>query len=1160
MGYIESAYNELKRFAKTDEQKALLKDELEQYRTGLISKYTAVLHADSRTMSAMITGPSKFPTKSNQKKLDTAMKRGNELLEWDTKARRAIKSKLVGPQVISSDMPDAIEQLQKKIDKAEERQATMKAANKIVKSKKLSEAEKISKLQTEVGFSEKISKELFKPDDFGNRGFAGFELTNNNANIKRMKGRIKELESKRADTTKEVEFEGGKVVDNVEDNRLQIFFDDKPDVETRSKLKGAGFRWAPSVGAWQRNRGANANYALSRAIGVDIAKAEPTEQPSSSKSRIKAKLKDQRGSISFQKLKADSPALYDDLMAVSQDILAQGHTKFSEFRAEMRKTFSDVWEKIRRFIYRLWQDAKRVLKSEEGAITFKKGEPKEAIPTEEKPALISKYLPPEKRPAPPTIPGGPKPPSFQDTLEPVTDADYVENRKDTRNLVGSAITSLKRIKAEIVEGVDKFMGAISTRLGQVSAKLKAKLRRLDFDINTKYAADVKKVEPLLRKAKGMTRDDFADWDYARKNSDIPKLNELIAKYDMQKEWDAYRKTLDEIRAEGVDVGLRIGEIEEYSPRSLKDSRGFLTAIGKEDEWPIYSRRIEARAQELGIDLTTMAPERRADIISDMILGGWTGLGGISATKPRQLQKIPANLNKYYMNSDSALIKHLYEMRKTIEARKFFGKIPQKVVKIRKALYIAQAKIRELNKKLGTDLPEKESETTRKLRNKYIGTERQLIAYLNNYAEQRDYRENIGSYIDELIIKKEISPRHERVVNEILNARFHEAGTRGLVRAYKNFSLIDTMGSVISALTQIGDLAWPAYEGGFVRTFKFGFKALMKKSRITKEDVGVTHIAQEFADPGTLGKAVSLVFKVVGLEKIDTIGKEALLNIALDKFQKRAKTEPNKLKREIRPIFELETDSVIEDLVNGEISENVKLLVYSRLLDFQPLALSEMPQKYLDAGNGRLFYMLKTFTLKVFDVYRNEVYNKVKKGDRAEKIQGLKNLVRLSMIFVLANAGADELKDWVLGRKTDFEDRVVDNILRLFGVSKFVTWKARTEGVGSAIARQILPPFKFVDSLGKDIITAGDEKGLEVLGSVPVIGKLAYWHIGRGTSKREDLWDRRLRKRKAKLNKINDRFKTSKNKAQFRQAHREELAELRRLNRFQGRLNKYRFSK
>ena len=40
------------------------------------------------------------------------------------------------------------------------------------------------------------------------------------------------------------------------ENRVRIIFDAKPPVEMRTALKGAGFRWAPSVGAWQRHASA----------------------------------------------------------------------------------------------------------------------------------------------------------------------------------------------------------------------------------------------------------------------------------------------------------------------------------------------------------------------------------------------------------------------------------------------------------------------------------------------------------------------------------------------------------------------------------------------------------------------------------------------------------------------------------------------------------------------------------------------------------------------------------------------------------------------------------------------------------------------------------------------------------------------------------------
>lgn len=43
----------------------------------------------------------------------------------------------------------------------------------------------------------------------------------------------------------------------IEAARVQLFFDGKPDDETRAKLKANGFRWSPRFGAWQRHNTPN---------------------------------------------------------------------------------------------------------------------------------------------------------------------------------------------------------------------------------------------------------------------------------------------------------------------------------------------------------------------------------------------------------------------------------------------------------------------------------------------------------------------------------------------------------------------------------------------------------------------------------------------------------------------------------------------------------------------------------------------------------------------------------------------------------------------------------------------------------------------------------------------------------------------------------------
>ena len=768
--------------------------------------------------------------------------------------------------------------------------------------------------------------------------------------------------------------------------------------------------------------------------------------------------------------------------------------------------------------------------------------------------------------------------TVEDTKGAVTQKDLDANYDSKVDLKDQAKRGIRKVISEFAQMADEYLGTSYTRLKNINPKLAGIYRRLDWDIGKITGGHTEKVHGWLLATKAMSKTaegkkDRADLEYALMNSATEVIDPIIEKYEkldkkipndkdklkLKENHKALREVLDTIANDAYHVGSITHRIKDYFPRVLKDPEGFLIAIEKDKQWGVYSEQIKKRAAELSISMETMTDEQKANIISGMIFGDLGGLSSPSHTKQRKLQKVPGELAKYYMDSSSALMEYIYSMTKSTEARKFFGKVPKNISIIRGRVHTLQTRIRKANAVINSKESAEIKEKARKARNRDIGKQKPLEVYLEKYTLQHNFLENIGAHIMEVMAEHKITPSQENLVNDILTARFKEQGTRGIIRAYKNLSYIDTMGSFISAITQIGDQAWPLYVGGFNKTFKNSFKSLMKKSRITKEDLGLTRIAQEFADGGTLGNAVSWVFKRVGLEKLDSIGKESLANTAYDVYQEQARKDPAKLKKEIGHIFrsDAETNSVIQDLVDDKVTENIEYLVYNRILDFQPAALSEMTQKYLTAANGRIFWMLKTFTLGQFNAFRNEAYNKIKNGDRAEKIQGLRNLVRLTMFFVAANAGADWLKDWVLGRDIDFEswdDRMQDNILRLFGVSKFVTWKARTEGVGSAAVKQILPPFSFIDSLSKDVWNAGDGKGLEVPKSIPIVGKIGWWRWGKGTKQKEKLWDKRFSKKKAKLRKVKEQLEESKNKPVFRLEHRKDLNLLRRMDKFQGKLN------
>ena len=164
---------------------------------------------DARCPSILIAGP--VISGYQKDKQNAAREKNNR--EYVEIQEILDKIRGVGTAGISGDDPDAAEKIREQIESRE-------ALHKTMKEKKC----------------------------------PAWQLSNNRAEIRRLKARLVELEQR-----EEFEgwtFEGGEVVINREINRLQIKLDAKPD--DTSKYKIYGFRWSPREKAWQRQLTANA--------------------------------------------------------------------------------------------------------------------------------------------------------------------------------------------------------------------------------------------------------------------------------------------------------------------------------------------------------------------------------------------------------------------------------------------------------------------------------------------------------------------------------------------------------------------------------------------------------------------------------------------------------------------------------------------------------------------------------------------------------------------------------------------------------------------------------------------------------------------------------------------------------------------------------------
>jgi hypothetical protein len=197
----------------------------------------------------------------------------SEEIAWPARAERLnARAATVGAgHAISSDDPLAVEKLEARIAELETWHEKGKQVNSIIRKKTATEAAKIAAIQS-LGFSEARAREFFVPDCFGNLGVASFTLTNNNANIRRLRDRLTALKKQRekaltAPTPVKETRSGGVVVErDAIENRIRLKFPGKPNETVRSFLKSHGFRWAPSEGAWQRHLNGAGEFAVNQVL------------------------------------------------------------------------------------------------------------------------------------------------------------------------------------------------------------------------------------------------------------------------------------------------------------------------------------------------------------------------------------------------------------------------------------------------------------------------------------------------------------------------------------------------------------------------------------------------------------------------------------------------------------------------------------------------------------------------------------------------------------------------------------------------------------------------------------------------------------------------------------------------------------------------------
>ena len=253
----------------TDEQRERAEYLYNRYCSVLAEAINRDNEIGTRCPSVMISGPANFPTRKKEK----------QIAAWDKNMENFRKAdhyldmlKRAHTLAVKSDDPEVLDFLRAKLAGLEEAHALMVSANAYYRKNKTLEgfegipADTMAWITRPGVYLPGGRNGDGSPLAFYGKPFPTYELTSSNANIKRVKQRIEMLEAVKASKPIEEEHDGYTYRENAEAMRVQFQFDGKPDDETRALLKRNGFRWAPSLGVWQRQLNDNGKYAAHRVM------------------------------------------------------------------------------------------------------------------------------------------------------------------------------------------------------------------------------------------------------------------------------------------------------------------------------------------------------------------------------------------------------------------------------------------------------------------------------------------------------------------------------------------------------------------------------------------------------------------------------------------------------------------------------------------------------------------------------------------------------------------------------------------------------------------------------------------------------------------------------------------------------------------------------
>ena len=637
----------------------------------------------------------------------------------------------------------------------------------------------------------------------------------------------------------------------------------------------------------------------------------------------------------------------------------------------------------------------------------------------------------------------------------------VNEAKLAQELGNNGLDSTNRINKGLLHDMWQ---PIADRIEKISPEIALRLRNVDRRSHEISMLRAQRIEPFMAAMKAMDKNDKRLVKRYLLNSQYDEAGKVLNKVEGGADsLVEVRKVLDEMYVDLKDVGFdRLQKLDNYFPRNVKDVEGLMNSLGTY-KLGIFERAIVNRAKQLKITPEKLSQVEKDKVLNNIVMGNLSPYDipiGLGAAQKRTIGNVSDDILDFYDDPVKGIDDYIRYGTNNIEKRRFFGK-----------------------------------------KDKSVAVDE---------GEVLDLEQSVGNLISKEL-RGSINPADEDTLKEILKVRFTtgEMGGAKLIQGIRNATYLAKLANPISAVTQSQDLGTAVWVNGFGNTLK----SLLGKDarRLTMQDLGLDQtIAEEFVNERVMAKTLHKFFTASGFRHMDRFGKNVLLGSSLRKAEKLVKSPKglSELKEKVGKAFGEEYPALVSDLQNGKITDNVKLYLWNELANTQPISLSEMPLQYLKMPNGKIVYALKTFMLKQIS---NTLKRTKGEWDKGNRKKALSNTISFGLTVPTAGMGADAIKDMMLGRGFDDQDkgygeRLANNVLKVFGSSEYMVSKMLEGDLNKAVGlgNFLYPAMSTADVVWETIVNAAEgEMTPEIYKELPIAGKLYYQWFAGGIEKEQE---------------------------------------------------------